>query len=130
MRHLSDAAARKQAATNALHEQVSELNDSISLSDRVVDGTSSPTMGRINSHRSKDWFREAAEVLREAKQSGVDPTLIEHAKLKIKEKRRECNEQVQACEALQRTLSKKGVPTQEVLRNLQKVQHLQLQLAQ
>lgn len=104
LRQMGDAAARRQAATAALQ--------------KLVDGTAGP-------QDPVCWLQEAAEALHEARQSGVAPALIEHARLRVREKRRERHEERQACAALRGSLSKKDAPTQELLRNICKVQRLQ-----
>lgn len=127
LRQLNDAAARRQAAVTALQERVADSGDAGPLRADGPREARPPPPGPSAPARqgSGDWIRDVVEVLHEARQCGVAPTLIEHAKMKIREKRRERKEESQAREALQRSLSKKDAPTQEVLRNLRKVQRLQ-----
>merc|ERR1719230_1451087 len=70
------------------------------------------------------WLKEVTEAVKEAQQSGVAPFLIDHAKMKIREKRRECQAREKAIHDLQISLSRKQPPKHELLRNLQKVQRL------
>jgi len=117
MRQLNEAATRRQAATTALQVNIADGTEPMALPTNSA--------SRDGSQGSRDWMREAMDVLHEAKHSSVAPTLIEHAKLKIREKRRERRDENEALEALQTSLSKKDATTQEVLRNMRRVQRLQ-----
>jgi len=70
---------------------------------------------------STAWVKSAHGMLREAAQSGVAPSLIEHARMKIRKKRRDCEERTKALEALQRAMSKKALQKHELERHLYKV---------
>eukprot|EP00434_Breviolum_minutum_P018914 symbB.v1.2.016680.t1/scaffold1275.1/size127301/8 len=74
---------------------------------------------------TKNWLRSARSAIQEAKQCGVASTLIEQAKLKLRLKRRERQEQQEACKSLQKILSKKEVPKQVLLAKMTRVQRLQ-----
>merc|ERR1711934_865576 len=71
------------------------------------------------------WVKEVMEVVHEAKQLGVAPSLIDHAKQKIRQKRFIRLEEMKATAALKRTLQKKNASTQELLRNMRKVERFQ-----
>lgn len=110
LRHLSETNARRQAAVAALQER---------LAPGAPAGTGA---GAEGSPTGQDWLKDTTAVLHEARQCGVQASLIEHARLKVRERLREERDRAQACEALQRTLSKKDAPEHEVLRNLRRLQ--------
>mmetsp|Transcript_140282 Transcript_140282/g.355918 ORF Transcript_140282/g.355918 Transcript_140282/m.355918 type:complete len:936 (-) Transcript_140282:8-2815(-) len=122
LRHLSDSNARRQAAQAALQERLHPDGPSPALERGVGagGGASAPSSGR----GEKDWFAEVTNALHEARQCGVAPSVIEQAKREVRERRREDRERAQACKSLERVLSKRDAPPQEVLRNLHKVQRL------
>ncbi|CAJ1361593.1 unnamed protein product [Effrenium voratum] len=69
-------------------------------------------------------LRGARSAIQEAKQSGVASTLIEQAKLKLRRRRRDRQDQQEACSSLQKALSKKDVPKQVLLAKMTRVQRL------
>lgn len=135
MRQLGDAVAQRQAATAALMERLSDI-DAVppSFAGTGPDDQTHATEALehvVPEHSAAKcpedlglWIQEFAALLQEAKQCGVAPSLLEHARLKLREKRREHQDQLQAYDALQRALAKKGAPQQELLRHLRKVQRL------
>jgi len=125
IRQLGDVAARREAATAALQERLNNIAmTQLARSDQPVwGGVKEPSAE--NSMTVKEWIKDVTDAIQEAKQSGVASSLIEHAKLKVREKQRERAEQQRACDALRDVLAKKDVPTQEVLRSLKKAQRLQ-----
>ncbi|CAE8618304.1 unnamed protein product [Polarella glacialis] len=126
LRHLSDAAARRQVAAASLQQCISEGgSDSIALPPverSMMGGSADAAATQKGIH---GWLKEAQDALQEAKHCGVAPTLIEQAKHKIRLKRRECQEQLEANKALQKVLSKKDAPQQVVLAKMRRVQRLQ-----
>jgi len=119
LRHLGDQATRRQAAETALMQRIA---DSEGDSLPQVAAESQATGTTIEQQGSEGWVKEVMEMVHEAKQSGVAPSLIEHAKLKVREKRRERREEALAVAALKKTLLKKNASTQEILRNKRKVE--------
>mmetsp|Transcript_88070 Transcript_88070/g.179713 ORF Transcript_88070/g.179713 Transcript_88070/m.179713 type:complete len:164 (-) Transcript_88070:112-603(-) len=115
MRHLQDVAARRQAAMTALQDRISGIN--------AIEGFSDSEQQK-SQEGTKEWLKEVKEILHEAQQSGVAATIIEHARQRIKEKRRQFQEKSQACEVLKRALSKKDVKANEIRRSLHRVQRL------
>jgi hypothetical protein len=128
LRQLNDANCRKEAAVTLLQERISDGGRSgqMDASHPVVAAglklVEKPQVAEVEA-----WIKDVKEAVQEAKQSGVAPSLISHAKLKIRERRREVQEHVQAHEALQRSLARKGAPIQEVLRDLKRLQRVQSQ---
>eukprot|EP00927_Polykrikos_kofoidii_P043925 TRINITY_DN38020_c0_g1_i1.p1 TRINITY_DN38020_c0_g1~~TRINITY_DN38020_c0_g1_i1.p1 ORF type:complete len:970 (-),score=215.17 TRINITY_DN38020_c0_g1_i1:64-2691(-) len=126
LRHLNDDVQRRNAAAQALLAQVSENDGNGDVSFflgseqagdvQSVGGKSTGTNGGVEA-----WLKDSQELVKEAQQSGVAPSLIEHAKMKIREKRRICQEQVRAVHALDRSMSKKSVSQQELLALVHKV---------
>jgi hypothetical protein len=120
LRHLGDMATRKQAAEAALVQKIEGNSDSLpSFSQEAQAGTTVAQQG------TDAWVKEVMEVVHEAKQVGVAPSLIDHAKQKIRQKRRIRLEEMKATAALKRTLQKKNASTQELLRNMRKVERFQ-----
>merc|ERR1711924_499391 len=122
LRHLGDVATRRQAAETALLQRIAESSD-----DPLpyVDTGDTQAGTTVAQQGTDDWVKEVMELVHEAKQSGVAPTLIEHAKLKIRQKRRERRDEQHAVAALKRTLQKKNASTQELLKNMRKVERYQ-----
>lgn len=111
LRHLGEAASRRQTAAAALQQHLSGSGDGMGTqADAVV---------------SQGWLKEAQTVLAEAEKCGVNQTIIEQAKIKIRKKRREHQEQQDALKSLQKVLSKKDVPQPVILANMRRVQRLQ-----
>ncbi|CAJ1434113.1 unnamed protein product [Effrenium voratum] len=111
LRNLNEAAARRQAAAAALEA----LNTSKGLTGIV------PKEAEEEGCKS---LRGARSAIQEAKQSGVASTLIEQAKLKLRRRRRDRQDQQEACSSLQKALSKKDVPKQVLLAKMTRVQRL------
>merc|ERR1712138_204529 len=106
LRHLNDMSTRKQAAEAALLQRIAgSTGDPLPY----VSQDSSQTGDAVAQQGTDAWVKEIMEVVHEAKQSGVAPTLIEHAKLKIRQKQRERREEEEAAVALKKTLGKKDV---------------------
>lgn len=122
LRHLGDMATRRQAAETALLQRIAD-SDGDPLP--FVTAVDSQAGAAVAQQGTEAWVKEVMEIAHEAKQSGVAPSLIEHAKLKIRQKRRERWEEVQAVAALKKTLVKKNASTQELLRNMRKVERFQ-----
>lgn len=111
LRALGDADAKKQEAAAKLQARV--------CGDDFLDAAGKSPKG------SKEWLKEAADALHEARQCGVSSTAIDHAKLELQSRRRELRDRGQAYEALQKSLSKKDAPMQEVMHNLHRLQRLE-----
>jgi len=122
LRHLGDMTKRRQAAETALLQTIAE-------SDAAPDIVDSQAEGAMAQQGTEIWVREVMKIVDEAKQSGVAATLVEHAKMKIRQKRRERREQVQAIAALKKTLVKKNASTQELMRNMRKVERFHVKPA-
>jgi len=119
LRHLGDMSTRRQAAEHALMLRINDNEDNALHMHAAVDGQANSD----DAHQgTEQWVRELMEIVHEAKQCGVAPSLIEHAKLKIRQKRREIREEEEAALALKKTLGKKDVSPQELLRSIRKVQ--------
>lgn len=112
LRHLGEAAARRQTAAAALQQHLS--------------GSGGDGMGtQADAVISQGWLKEAQTALVEAEKCGVAPTVIEQAKIKIRTKRREHQEQQDALKALQKVLSKKDAPQAVLQARMRRVQRLQ-----
>lgn len=119
LRHLGEFSTRRQAAEAALLQRIADS------SDDPLPYVSEGGTGALAQQGTDEWVKEVMEAVHEAKQSGVAPSLIEHAKLQVRRKKRERLEEVQAVAALKKTLQKKDVSTQELLRNMRKVERFQ-----
>ncbi|CAK0877899.1 unnamed protein product, partial [Prorocentrum cordatum] len=127
MRHLQDAQVRRHNAQTALCERLSGDAAAAAASDPCapVKLPAGDVGAAVPSVDSQGWVKEMTEMIHEAKQSGVPPTLIEHARLRVREVRRWESERQVACAGLQQALAKKGAPAEEVLRSLRRVQRLE-----
>lgn len=134
MRHLSDAASRKHAAELALLQHLSSEAPGASVPTEWIDaGGGGGTHGKSSKRgsaattagKSGGWADDVRAALREARQSGVAPSLIEHVRMRAVQKRRAQDEQEQACKALQRSLAKRDVAPHELAQNIRKVQRCQ-----
>merc|ERR1712187_385223 len=143
IRHLHDSTAKKQALENALRETVKNKGEPCRASAegngsglvRTATIVRQPGIGRASPTASasvnspgtsnNEWVKDFKDMLKEAKQCGVASTLIEHAKTAVKERIKHQEEQSRARTALERSLSKKDVTSQEVQRNLRRVQRLE-----
>eukprot|EP00929_Paragymnodinium_shiwhaense_P028264 TRINITY_DN16420_c0_g1_i2.p1 TRINITY_DN16420_c0_g1~~TRINITY_DN16420_c0_g1_i2.p1 ORF type:complete len:925 (+),score=318.71 TRINITY_DN16420_c0_g1_i2:71-2845(+) len=136
IRHLSDSEQRKQAAASALLSLQGEHTQSKDTGSKkkaaaALEESALPTRltaaKQAHSARapaepgSAEWVKAAKDVVLEAKQVGVAPSLIEHARMKIREKRRECEERTKALEGLQKALAKKSVQKHELSHCLERV---------
>lgn len=119
LRHLGDVTTRRQAAEHALMQRISDSEETSLEMHAAVDEQADSIVAQQG---TEEWVKEMVELVHEAKQSGVAASLIEHAKLKIRQKRRERREEEEAAIALKKTLAKKDVTTQELLRSIRKVQ--------
>lgn len=119
LRSLTEAEARRQAAAAALQERINAEQGLPALPNTPRSAAGEDDEG------TKNWLRSARSAIQEAKQCGVASTLIEQAKLKLRLKRRERQEQQEACKSLQKILSKKEVPKQVLLAKMTRVQRLQ-----
>mmetsp|Transcript_93544 Transcript_93544/g.166413 ORF Transcript_93544/g.166413 Transcript_93544/m.166413 type:complete len:887 (+) Transcript_93544:81-2741(+) len=124
LRHLTETAARRQAAAASLQQRVSDGEaDAMASTWGGPAATPRDDVGKLEA--SNAWLKEAKEAVLEAKQSGVVPTLVEQAKFKIRAKRRERQDQQEAMMSLKKVLSKKDVPEQVLLAKMRRVQRLQ-----
>lgn len=121
LRHLGDMATRRQTAEAALLQRITDSEDD-SLSYVAAVDAQADSVHAVAQQGTEEWVKEVMEIVHEAKQSGVAPSLIDHAKLKIRQKRRERREEDEATTALKKTLAKKDVTTQELLSRIRKVQ--------
>jgi len=119
LRHLTETAARRQAAAASLQHRVSDGESDMATTWH------GPSATPRDAEASNAWLKEAHEAVQEAKQSGVVPTLVEQAKYKIRAKRRERQDQQEAIQSLQKALSKKDVPEQVLLAKMRRVQRFQ-----
>jgi len=129
MRHLGDKNSRRQAVEAALLERISD-SGSVKGAEKagqpresLLNGGSPEKIGDPE-QAEVAWMTELDGLLREAKQTGVAPSLIEHAKLKLREKRRQAARETQAKKDLQRALAKKDISEKEVAHHLRRVQRL------
>merc|ERR1711907_149665 len=122
LRHLGEAATRRQAAETALLQRIAE-SESDPLPHLATEDSQTGTA--VAQQGSDAWVKEVMEIVHEAQQSGVASSLIEHAKSKIRQKRRERKEEMQAVAALKRTLASKNASKQELMKNMRKVQRFQ-----
>jgi len=113
LKHLGDVAMRRQAAETALLQRIADADPEDPHGD---------SQGVSAQQSSDSWVKEFMDILHEAKQSGVAPSLIEHAKLKLRQKRRQQQEEAEAMAALKKTLAKKEASTQELIKNIRKVE--------
>jgi len=134
MRHLSDAASRKNAAELALLQHLSSEVSGAPVPLEWIDagGVGGSTHGKSSKRGSAaatggkgGWADDVRAALREARQSGVAPSLIEHVRMKAIQRRRTQDEQEQACKALQRSLAKRDVAPHELVQNIRRVQRFQ-----
>jgi len=122
---LKEAVARRHAASAALQELVDDFGPS-AISDVASEADATASMlGYGHAGSWKKWMNDARNALHEAKQSGVPPSLIEHAKMQIQKQKRNHEEQQRALEALQTSLRKANAPTEEIARHLQRVKRSQ-----
>lgn len=110
MRHLGDVAARRQAAEASLHQHLADhrtrTSDDSQDEDRLA------------------LEKDLSSAIQEAKHAGVAHSLIEHAKLKLRQRRRDRQEESEAVSALEKCLRKKDPPTQELIRHVSRVDRL------
>jgi len=132
MRHLGDVAARRQQAETALLQRIADSDvDHLphlggSTGAEEASGTYGSGYASGTAQQGTDaWVKEVMEVLHEAKQSGVPQSLIDHARMKIRQKRRERQEENEAVNNLRKALARKDTSTQEILRNVRKVERYQ-----
>lgn len=123
LRNLTEAEARRQAAAATLQERINAEEGLPALPN--TPRSNGAGQSEDVDEGSKNWLRSARSAIQEAKQCGVASTLIEQAKLKLRLKRRERQDQAEACKSLQKVLSKKEVPKQVLLANMTRVQRLQ-----
>lgn len=117
LRQLHDASVKRQAAAAILHERI--LEPASHRSEHSAHAG-------LESHQATDTRTTlVAGILKEARHTGVAQTLIEQARLKIRQRRRQRQEEKIACDQLERALSKKETPDHEVIRYLQKARRLQ-----
>lgn len=123
LRHLGDVASRRQAAETALLARIADT-DGAPLPQLPGNNTGGDVQANsaVSQQGTDTWVKEFMDIVHEAKQSGVAHSLIEHAKLKIRQKRHERKEELKAVSALKKTLLKKDASTQELLRNMRKVE--------
>lgn len=145
IRHLGDVAQRKQAATTALLVHITDddaqgamplgvegeaakpNSHETSLGPRSIGGGAahgSEAPGAGAQPGSAAWLRDVTEVVKEAQQSGVASSLIGHARMRIREQRREHSTRESALKNLERSLAKKTPHRHELIRNVQRVQRV------
>lgn len=122
LRNLAEAEARRQAAAATLQERIN-AEECLPVLPNTPRSNGAGQSEDVD-EGSKNWLRSARSAIQEAKQCGVASTLIEQAKLKLRLKRRERQDQAEACKSLQKVLSKKEVPKQVLLANMTRVQRL------
>jgi hypothetical protein len=75
---------------------------------------------------SSTWFRDLSELIKEAQQCDVPQSLIEHAKLKMHERRRGIRERDEAIKSLEKTLAKKSATISEIVTHKRLVEKINL----
>merc|ERR1712039_829080 len=106
--------AEYMGSTQSTWQETSRTKEDVVCSN--AEGILATTGKQVGNHPcgSKEWKQEVKGVLNEAKQCGVSPTVIDHARLAMREKMHEMEEQARARKALERSLSKRDVNPQEV----------------